>query len=318
MTDLTPVGLSKDGTTLVLVSARGAEFRVRVDHRLRSALHGEPARTGEVETTMESTLRPRDIQARIRAGDSAEEVATAAQTSVERIMPYAGPVLAERAHIAQTALAGSVRRRPGVGGGARTLGEAVLSSVREHGLHADDVRWDAWRREDGRWTLVADYDAAGTAHHATFCFDLRGRYVTAEDAEARVLVGEQAPPAPAAPGARRLAAVPSQDELPLGDDALEMLRGGDDPTLMPEREQRAPADADEPTVEVTLPRDEPEAVAEDTGAELPAEADAAADAGEAADAGQDPEPPARSARRKGRSSVPSWDEIMFGGGGRPD
>lgn len=314
MTDLTPVGLTPDGTSLVLVSARGAEFRVRVDHRLRTALDADQARTrgpagpggpSGVEKTMESTLRPRDIQARIRAGDSAEQVAEAAQTSVERIMPYAGPVLAERAHIAQTAQSSSVRRRPGEQGGARTLGEAVLGTLREHGLHGDDVAWDAWRREDGRWTLVADYVTDGTPHHATFCFDLRGRYVTADDDEGRGLVGEATAvrsPEPAGQGGRRLSAVPSQDELPLGDDALEMVRGGASSAAVP--------DDDEPTVEVSL--HEPTTARPD-----PTEQPADRPAAEADPAAEDSEPTPRSARRKGRSSVPSWDEIMFGGG-RPE
>ena len=45
---------------------------------------------------MDSALRPRDIQARIRAGETPEAVAQAAQTSVDKIMMYAAPVLAER------------------------------------------------------------------------------------------------------------------------------------------------------------------------------------------------------------------------------
>ena len=64
---------------------------------------------------MESVLRPRDIQARIRAGESPEDVAAAAQTSVDRIMGFATPVLAERAYQAELALKASVRRRVATG-----------------------------------------------------------------------------------------------------------------------------------------------------------------------------------------------------------
>ena len=75
---------------------------------------------------MDSSLRPRDIQARIRAGESPEAVAQAAQTSIEKIMVYAGPVLAEREHIADRAQRSTVRRTTGESaGGARTLGDAV-------------------------------------------------------------------------------------------------------------------------------------------------------------------------------------------------
>ena len=83
MQDLTPVGLSQDGRRLLLVSSTGEEFAVSVDTRLRAAMRGENARPGQLEMKMESALRPRDIQARIRAGESPEDVAAAAQTAVE-------------------------------------------------------------------------------------------------------------------------------------------------------------------------------------------------------------------------------------------
>src|SRR3954469_11128608 len=111
MEELSPVGLSKDGTRLVLVSASGEEDAGPVDRRLRTALRGDPTRLGQLEMKMESALRPRDIQARIRAGESPDAVAAAARTTVDAIMGFATPVLAERAHVAQTAQKSSVRRR---------------------------------------------------------------------------------------------------------------------------------------------------------------------------------------------------------------
>ena len=62
---------------------------------------------------MDSMLRPRDIQARIRAGETPESVAAAAQTTVEKVMPYAAPVLAEREHVAERAQRSSIRRPAG-------------------------------------------------------------------------------------------------------------------------------------------------------------------------------------------------------------
>ena len=155
MVHLTLAGTSEDGKRLLLVSDAGEEHTLDVDARLRSALRGETSRLGQLEITMESVLRPRDIQARIRAGETPEAVAEAAQTSVEKIMPFAGPVLAEREHVAQRAQRSSVRRRNG--DGARILGEAVESHLRSINVGADTVAWDAWRREDGRWVLTADF-----------------------------------------------------------------------------------------------------------------------------------------------------------------
>lgn len=301
--ELTLAGLTDDGTKLVLVGHEGAEFTLPVDDALRTALRGDHARTGQLERTMESTLRPRDIQARIRAGETPEAVAAAAQTTLDRVMSYATPVLAERAHIAERAQRASVRRKGGEGS-SRVLGEAVAAALRADNLDPETVAWDAWRREDGRWTLVADLPGPGT-RRAEFVFDAPGRYVLADNDEARVLVGEQAPPAPVKPGSgRRLSAVgPADEELPLGEDALELVQDGVRPSPEP-----APH-GDQLAEDLTVPRgdadwiatqatDRPAVPGEEPTEDEPAEA----------------KKPARKGR--GRASVPSWDEIMFGGGRR--
>ena len=176
--DLTLVGLTEDKQKLVLVSDSGEEFTLPADARLRAALRGEHARLGQLEITMESALRPRDIQARIRAGETPESVAAAAQTTIEKIMGYATPVLAERAHIADRAQRASVRRKWSEGP-ARLLGDAVADRLRARNVDPESVEWDSWRREDGRWTLVADFRSGEGARHAEFVFDAPGRYVVA-------------------------------------------------------------------------------------------------------------------------------------------
>jgi DUF3071 family protein len=317
MQHLTPVGLSKDGKTLVLVSNSGEEFAVPVDHRLRAALRGDHARLGQLEMKMESALRPRDIQARIRGGESAEDVAAAAQTTVDAIMGFAAPVLAERAHVAESAQKSSIRRRSTeTSTAAGTLDQASRTHLSNVGVRADDVEWDAWRREDGRWTLVAQYAVSGAPRRAEFTYDQPGRYVVADNQEARLLTGEANPAPETGTSGRRLSAVPSDrplsdDELPLGDDAIELVRDRAlDPTAdhgdadwiaqSPEgdgeaADEAATAEDDEATA------DEPADDTGDTEDTYPGEPAAAAAA---------PEKP----HRKGRSSVPSWDEIMFGGG----
>src|SRR5688572_12308537 len=192
MVHLTLVGLSEDGTRLLLVDDAGAEFTLGVDSKLRAALRGEHARLGQLEIKMESVLRPRDIQARIRAGETPEAVAAAAQTTVDKIMPFAAPVLAEREHVAQRAQRASLRRSAGTasatGNAGRTLGDAIGSHLRGQNVDPGGVDWDAWRREDGRWTLTATFQAGAHEGQAAFTFDAPGNYVSADDEEARWLV----------------------------------------------------------------------------------------------------------------------------------
>ena len=323
MLHLTVAGLSGDNKRLLLVSDSGEQFSLAIDARLRAALRGEHARLGQLEITMESTLRPRDIQTRIRGGESPESVAQAAQTSVDKIMPFAAPVLAERAHVADRAQRSSVRRKSG-DAGARTLGDAVSSQLRPLNVDPTSVDWDSWRREDGRWTLTGSYVTSKRKGTATFAYDAPGNFVIAENDDARWLVGEAVATA-AAPAARddlkkarqrRLTAVP-EDELPLGDDAIELANRGADPdaatmdlteTASRVRGERPSDDADispppEPLADEPHREAEPEQpVAEETPQPEPEEPAAQE---------EPPAPPKRKSR--GRASVPSWDEIMFGG-----
>src|SRR6478752_2593530 len=156
MRNLRLVGLSADGRQVVLVDDTGAEFATPADDRLRAALRGDRARLGQLEIEMDSALRPRDIQARIRAGDTPETVAGLAQVSVDRIMPYDVPVLAERQHIAELARRSHVRRK-GNDGPSRALADVVAERLQGRGVDALAAEWDAWRREDGRWAIQASY-----------------------------------------------------------------------------------------------------------------------------------------------------------------
>ena len=316
MAQLTFTGRSGDGKRLLLVDASGQEHSLVIDTRLRRALSGVPESNGQLEIPMESTLRPRDIQARIRAGETPEAVAHAAGTSVEKIMPFAAPVMAERAHVTQRAQLASVRRRANESG-ARTLGEAVGAHLRSHNVDPSVVQWDAWRREDGRWTLTGHYDVAGRTGSATFSHDPRGNFVTVDDEDARWLVGDATPVVSdesaaaddlAAARQRRLSAV-SDEELALGDDAIEMVADEESATETTMELTETSLGAEQP-VEAYLDdaagapgsRDAKEAADDESSDEPGSHADAPA------------EPRAKPAKKRGRASVPSWDEIMFGGG----
>jgi hypothetical protein len=298
---LTLAGVSRDGQRLLLVSRTGAEYVLPVDARLTAALRGDTSRLGQLEITMDSTLRPRDIQSRIRAGETPETVAKAASTTVERIMPYAAPVLAEREHITQRAQRSSLRR---TGTTTRTLGDAVGAHLRGLDVDPEQVAWDAWRREDGRWTLVAKFavasrgDQPGRKGTGTFTFDAPGNFVVVEDDHAQWLVGDapapvEAAPAPTSPAdARRgLSAVPA---APSSDDTWEQ-----------------PVEA---FLDTTAPSDPDVERAEHEHAAESADAQALDDDRQAPPA-DDESRPRRAVRKKGgRASVPTWDEIMFGGG----
>ncbi len=212
MPELRVVAVSNDGTRLVLKAADSTEYTLPIDERLRAAVRNDRARLGQIEIEVESHLRPRDIQARIRAGASAEEVAQLAGIPVERVRRFEGPVLAERAFMAERARKTPVRR-PGETTGPQ-LGEAVAERLLLRGAEKDTAQWDSWRRDDGTWEVLLVYRAAGEPRAASWSYDPPRRIVSALDDEARALIGEsEDAPEPSFPFVPRIARLPRDRPL---------------------------------------------------------------------------------------------------------
>ncbi len=110
MQHLRLVGVHEDGLHLLLADDEGNRFTVPLDEALRAAARRDRPRLGQLQIEISGGLRPKDVQAMIRAGMTAEEVAERAGWTVEKVHRYEGPILAEREHVA--GLARQVRLRP--------------------------------------------------------------------------------------------------------------------------------------------------------------------------------------------------------------
>ncbi|GLX21415.1 MULTISPECIES: septation protein SepH [Streptomyces] len=336
MPELRVVAVSNDGTRLVLKAADSTEYTLPIDERLRAAVRNDRARLNQIEIEVESHLRPRDIQARIRAGASAEEVAQLAGIPVDRVRRFEGPVLAERAFMAERARKTPVRR-PGENTGPQ-LGEAVQERLTLRGADKDSVLWDSWRRDDGTWEVLLVYRVAGEPHSASWSYDPPRRLVVAVDDEARSLIGEAddlpSTPEPSFPFVPRIARLPRDRPL---DRALDRQierpdsRPAPPPPPEPEEERDTLTSLLEAVPsfrgDLVVP-DRTEAPAEEQESEEPPAAAASAGAGAAyADvlmprtvAGHrerltgttDRQAEADGVRPGRRAAVPSWDEIVFG------
>ncbi|MBG0818147.1 septation protein SepH [Planomonospora sp. ID82291] len=196
MQELRLVAVSEDGTYLVLATAgRGTRFTLPVDDRLRAAVRGNFSRLGQYEIEVESPLRPKEIQARIRAGETAEEIAATAGIPVERVRWFEGPVLQEREYMAQQAQRCTVRLPDATAPGP-TLGELVTERLTRRGVPADEIDWDSAKREDNLWRIKLGFVWNGHTRHAEWLFDPRRRHITPHDDEAmRLSAGEYVEPA---------------------------------------------------------------------------------------------------------------------------
>ena len=200
MQELRFVAVSEDGRYAVLaVPGRSARFTLPIDERLRAVALGQTSRLTQYEIEVESPLRPKEIQARIRAGETVEEIADAAGIAVERVRWFEGPVLAERAYAAGQAQLASVRRQGDATPGPR-LGEIVTERLKVFGADPEDAQWDAKKLGDGSWQVQLAFISDGRLHTAEWIFDQRRRHVLpADDNAARMSLPGTEPPQPAAP-----------------------------------------------------------------------------------------------------------------------
>lgn len=184
MRALRVIGLDEDGKSVILEDPenRGERFKLPADERLRAALRGDLARLGQMQIEAgEAQMRPREIQARIRAGESIDQVAAAAGLPTHRVERFAYPVLLERSRTADLAQRAHPVREDGPD--VQTLGEVVAHSFGLRGHDLTETSWDSWRGDDGRWIVQLHWKTGRSDNRAHWAFHpgAQGGTVTALD-----------------------------------------------------------------------------------------------------------------------------------------
>lgn len=191
MRELKVVGLDADSKYLICESDDPAEqFKLPADDHLRAVLRheAEPPEQPQLEIEVTNMLSPKEIQAKIRAGASVEQVAAASGSDVSRVRRFAHPVLLERYRAAELATAAHPMLADGPA--VLTLLETVTAAFVTRGLRHDKLSWDAWRNEDNRWTVQLAWKVGRSDNVAHFCFTpgAHGGTVTAIDDAATALI----------------------------------------------------------------------------------------------------------------------------------
>jgi len=325
MRALRVVGITEDNGELSVVledPGRRERYVVPADEQLRAAARGDLTRLGQIAIELESQLRPREIQSRIRAGASVEQVASAAGVPTAKIERFAYPVLLERSRTAELAQRAHPMRAEGAD--SRMLGDVVAHTFGLRGLDYTGTEWDSWKGEDGRWVVTLSWRAGRSDNtaHWTFQPGAHGGTVTALDEHASDLV-EGLPQRPLRTVGPVIDIARSETDTPTTGSEEQRVTGRRtaDGTDAPERtaapsaarttapEQRsappAPRQADpiesRPTppparqAPPPAPEPEPEPVVDEPEAEPVAE---------------EATPPKRT--KKGKPVMPSWDEVLLG------
>ena len=322
------VALSEDGHALVLADELGRLLALPLDERVSAAVEidgrasaakaeGSGSETAEAARPVPAqgvNLSPRDIQTRIRSGESAEDIAASAQVAVDRVLRYAGPVLQERAMLAQAAR----RARLATSERGERMSNVVDVKLGAHGVDPEAVSWDAWRTEDGMWLVQGSWSSGKTTAKARWRLD-RGRQTVTPDDEMAQFLSTPAPKQVAE------AVSASEDVIGAGEparpsrDPLHGLSEDDGVRSDPLRRDRLREVLERPLDEPARQRPHsPLGLPGTTAAEHRETPEVPSLAvlrpGKRAPAEEKPKPLA-AAGSKPRNQLPGWDDVLFGGAG---
>ena len=251
---------------------------------------------------------PREIQMRVRAGESPAELAAATGVPLERVMRFAGPVMDERARIADESRRARARRS-GEGSDPKIVvfGEAVDQRFAAHGIDLDSVTWDARRRDDGEWLIVATWRGGDGDHNAEWLFSRTSRSITPMDDAAVDLLSDRpirpistpepvrpslvaAPPL--APGVVAFPPMPDAHTgpLPIVEDVFDQEAPAEGPRTVPPLVPAAAFSYDEPVLPLGITEPAPRNV-RNLGVSR-------------RDESED--------EKAARARIPSWDDILLG------
>ncbi|HZC72903.1 MAG TPA: septation protein SepH [Jatrophihabitans sp.] len=316
MRELRFVRLTEDGSHLLVQTADGAElFALTMDPGLRTAVAGERGGQHPPEQRPELPIGPRDIQVRVRAGESPQAIADGYGIALDRVMRFAAAAIDERRRIAGEARRARARRTGSEGAEGRVVqfGEAVDERFRAHGIDAESVAWDTRRRDDGEWLVVASWLGGEATHSAEWLFSRASRSVTPLDDAAADLLSDRpirpvVPPEPerpslaaAPPLARGVVAFPPMPEaitgpVPRVDDVYDQDAPPEGPRAVPPLvPAAATVDFDEPTLPLSGVADS-----------------AARPAASAVRNGGASRRELSEEERAARARIPSWDDILLG------
>jgi hypothetical protein len=196
MRELRFVGPGEDSDHVLVETVEGDEqFSLLTGEELRSMsgtdtpAEGADADPAPVVTAPVATLSPREIQIRIRRGDSAENIADTSGMTLEKVLRFARPVIDERARITVEARRARARRSTPEGQLVE-FGDAVDSRFSAHGVNPELVRWDAYRREDSVWVVSAAW-SDDADRIARWAMSLTHRLVTPLDETAADLLSDR-------------------------------------------------------------------------------------------------------------------------------
>lgn len=193
MSDLRLSGKTPDGVHLALTDNNGTEYTLRISDILRATVN-QPRLSSVSSLDGDEVMSVKEIQRRLRAGETMEVIAREGNISVEKVERFSSPILQERLFIIDQ-VHGVMPRRENKDGAkdSTTFLDIVVSKLSPRGVDIDSIDWNTWRLENGTWTIELHYPNNSGMGTAQFSYDAQRRSITPLDESAAWMTGEEAP-----------------------------------------------------------------------------------------------------------------------------
>ena len=326
--------LGTDGDFLLLETAEGQRYRLLVDEMVRRAIRGESSSQLDAPS-----LTPREIQEEIRVGRTIDDVVKASGAPEEYVRKFAQPVLDELNHAVLNALtvrleiAGDRFNEPM----AREFGEIIKSRLAASGSGIE--RWSAMKAPDHGFFIYCEFEINGETKKAIWSYDPK-RLALGPENETAMSLSSQDRLASQAPRLRPVVTEPTSLTQGLGDTvdlaasmpatSAPLVVSASDETEPPLsetadlldalRKKRSARESVEqlephpPTEGLRVVELDPEQLLE-VSSDLEAPSRATLEVVQPLTPEPTPAPLATAPQptpKRGRASIPSWDEIVFG------
>lgn len=331
MRNLEFLGRDAGGAALLFADEDGNRYSAPITDALRSTvLRG---RKDAHDRGADRPLTPRVIQAMLREGISATQIAEQSGTSIDRIRRYEGPVQAEM----DRAIYLAQRSRIGTDRDAPTVGDLVVDRLAQRGVARDSLRWKAGRRAGGTWEVTVLYVEDSVEKSATWSLTEPTNSAVALDDTARELTETTRKADTVRALFTPVTQVEEEDEVAPEEllDRQEQLlkrlnaaRGRKQPVMIDfDGEESDEALPTIPLLAVVDPSSDPHKPGRVRGVIFPEMGTAGESTGDEEECGKKARGPldfdgplpqrpkaseAEPVKKRGRRSVPSWDEIVFG------
>jgi len=329
MQDLQVIGV--ESGALLVASEDGTRFRIPIDEVMQAKL-----RQSIPDPGVGRKLGPKEIQAHIRSGMSAQDVASITGVPLDYIQRFEGPVIAEREFVVTSVLEVPVHTAadtsPLLQG--RTFGTVIRERL--HDVGGTNERWASWKDAETGWIVKLSFTANQIDHDARWGFDPKKRSLVPLNTEAVTLSQQGEAAGSLMPRLRAVASTEPRIDASRFDSGAFVIDEADvtpDPVTDPVPIKRSVAPEDDSPVlgnqtadllealrrrrgereSANFDDDEARAAHPSTGSIRIVDVQVEFESEAEPQRSTQPQP---RVSRKGRASMPSWDEIVFGA--RPD